>query len=287
MTKVEKIEKLRALSEAYILYSASTRLPYAECEQGNFFDEAYVFETREDAEKAAELINENGEAVGVAELKTVPMDPGAQDQPGPKLMRNQLREHLMRLPLLGINAVFFKPAEGRGETLELDYVLPDPVKTELEKEKSSMGSLIGLRLTGIYFAQYLRRKEKDMNILRELSEEFYANLVRCELLLPVIPDEEHPDNPQLDLMSCQIPYYKLKRADSDETASFMALFTNMDEVVAHSRKRSDAVRVVKIPFADVPKILRESMAGCVIDPLSMNLPIRGEDIPMMVERLTD
>lgn len=287
MTKAEKIDKIRNLQQAYILYSSTTRLPYVECEQGSYYDQAFFYETREDAEEAARRICENGDLVGVAELKTVemvlPKDEKLGD-PVRNLMRNQVREHLMRLPLLGLNAVFFKPAGENGEVLELDYVLPEEVKAQLAKEKTELS---GVELTGIYFAQCLRRKEKDMNQLREYSEEFHANLVRAELLLPVIPDPDHADDARLDLMQCKIPYYPIKKVDSDETSSFLALFTNMDEVAAHCRRTPEKVRVVKIPFKDVPGIMRDPMIGCVIDPLSINIPVRKEDIPVLVEALKD
>ncbi|MBP5751350.1 MAG: hypothetical protein J6W60_00630, partial [Treponema sp.] len=208
MTREEKIEKLRNLTKAYILYSLYTRIPFIECEQANFYDQAFLFETKEDAEEAAKRMYDNGDPVGITELKIVdlPRPEGAADNVVPmrRLMRNQIREHLTKFPLFGINAVFFKPAEDRGESLPLDDVLPEEVKEEVKKEQTE---LVGVKLTGLYFAQYLRRNQKEVQSAKERYEEFYANLARAQLLLPVIPEEEHRDDPSLNLTKCMLPIY--------------------------------------------------------------------------------
>lgn len=287
MTKAEKIDKLRNLSQGYILYSNMTRMPYVECEQGSYYDQAFLYESREDAVEAAKRFFDNGDIVSVVELKLVELSPpksgeGKKEEQERKMLGNQIREHLMRLPLLGLNAVFFKPAGERGEVLELDNVLPEQVRQEISKENAGLS---GLELTGIYFAQYLRREEKDMNRLREYSEEFHANLVCAELLLPAIPDEEQQGDGKLDLANCRIPTCPIQKVDSEEKATCLALFTNMDELAAYCRQVAEKVRVVKIPFANVPELISDSMVGCVINPLSVNIPIRKEDIPKLVEAL--
>lgn len=278
MTKAEKIDKLRNLTKAYILYSACTKLPYVECEQGSYYDQVFMFETEADAKEAANRIAENGDPVGMAELKTVQMalsEKEISEGATKGLFRNQVREHLMRLPLLGVNAVFFKPEGDRGEVLELDALLPEEVKSHIDTEKLG---LEGVRLTGMYFAQVLRQKKKDMNQLRDFSEEFHANLVRAELLIPVMPPEGEIDATKLDLVKCQLPTYSLKKADTNENHMFLTVFTNMDELIAYCRNNAPKTRVVRIPFDDIPKILRDPMVGCIVDPFSINIPIRKEDI---------
>lgn len=283
MTKAEKIDKLRGMTKAYILYGVGTRLPFIECEQSNYYDQTFLYESKEEAEEAAKRFGENGDMVGVLELNVVEMVPPKDEkrgEPVKNLLRNQIREHLMKFPLLGLNAVFFKPAGESGEVLELDLVLPDEVKEYIEKEKTD---LIGVQLTGLYLAQSLHRREKDMKQLRERSEEFHANLVRASLLMPVIPDEKQPEGAQLNLATSKIPSFPIKKKDSDEISSFLAVFTNMDELAAYCRKISGQVQVVKVPFKNLADIIQEPMIGCVIDPLSISLPISKEDIPKLAE----
>ena len=285
MTKAEKIGRLRILAQAYNLYGMGTRLPFIECEQGNYFDQAFLYEKQEDAQEAARRFYDNGDLVAVVELKTEGTiqsngEGGQENAAG--IPRNQVREHLLRLPLLGLNAVFFKPADESGEVLELDQVIPSQAKEVVDKAKTE---LTGLRLTGLYYAQDLRRKEPDMNQIQEHSEEFYANLIRAELLLPVMPEEEPTEDGRLNLAKSRIPLFPIKKKDTGESASFLAFFTNMDEVAAYCKKVSDKVKVVKIPFKDVADMINDTVVGCVIDPLSLCIPVAKNDIPKLVEEL--
>lgn len=286
MTKAEKIEKLRSLTHGFVLHSLFTRMPFAECEQGSYYDQAFLFETREDAEEAAKRLCANGDMVGVTELKTVEMEEPSEEPAGPrlvkpgepvrKLMRNQVREHLMRFPAIGLNAVFFKPEGERGEVLALDDILPDPVKDELNKQ---MNPRTGVLLTGLYFAQYVRRQEKDPKKVKEHYEEFYANLARVKMLLPIIPGEEAvQENGSINLTRCQLPIFSPQKQGEGEQVHALALFTNMDEVFMHSRERIKEVRVVEVGLDEVPKFAPQQVKYCVIDPLTLSITIKIEDI---------
>ncbi|MBP5282270.1 MAG: SseB family protein [Lachnospiraceae bacterium] len=301
MTKQEKIERLRNLPKAYILYSLFTRIPFIECEQSTFYDQAFLFETKEDAEAAAKKFFDGGDPVGITELKTVEMAPPQNADsnvvPMRKLMRNQVREHLAKFPTMGLNAVFFKPAEDEGESLPLDEVLPPEVKGALRNDHKE---LTGVQLTGIYFAQYLRRPQKDKDIAKERFEEFYANLARVKLLLPVIPEEGHKDDPQLDLKRCMLPIYTSKPQGAqpkegeeapkgtDENGmptSALGVFTNMDELVVHSRNRIQDVRIVQIDLMESPRFLPENVEYIVIDPLTMSITLKVADVVRILKEI--
>jgi hypothetical protein len=303
VTREEKIEKLRNLTKAYILYSLYTRVPFVECEQANFYDQAFLFETKEDAEEAAKRMYDNGDPVGITELKIVdlPRPEGAADNVVPmrRLMRNQVRENLTKFPLFGINAVFFKPAEDRGESLPLDDVLPEEVKAEVNKEQTE---LVGLKLTGLYFAQYIRRNQKDVQLAKERYEEFYANLARAQLLLPVIPEEAHRDDPSLNLTKCMLPIYtphdengdvakadgeaqKAEGEDKKPKISALGLFTNMDEVVVHSRNHLKEVRVVRVAMDQIRNFVPEHVEYVVIDPLTMSITLKVDDVVKVIKEI--
>lgn len=295
MTKEERIEKLRNMTQGYVLHSLFTRMPFVECEQGSYYDQAFLFETREDAEEAAKRFCANGDLVGVTELKLVEANiPPQEETAGPRLvqpgeqpvrkfMRNQVREHLMRFPTIGLNAVFFKPAGERGEALILDEVLPDPVKEEINKEPNVRS---GVQLTGMYFAQYVRRQNGDPRVVKERYEEFYANLARVKMLLPVIPGEEGVrEDGSLNLAKCQLPVFSPRpkteegaEAPAQEKVIALALFSNMDEVAIHSRSHLSEVKVVEVGLDEVPKFVPDEIKYCVIDPLSLSITIKTEDI---------
>ena len=299
MTREEKIEKLRNLRKAYILYSLYTRIPFVECEQTSFYDQTYVFETKEDAEEAAKTIFDGGDPVGITELNTVEMAPPSENSnvvPFKKMLRNQIREHLTKFPLFGINAVFFKPAGERGESLPLDDVLPNEVKDAVNKE---MNDLTGVHLTGIYFAQYMRRPNKDLAVAKERYEEFFANLARAKLFLPVIPEDGHRDDASLDLSKCMLPVYTPQQegdasqsAEGSEPAqppkvSALGLFTNMDEVAVHSRNHLSEVRVVRVALDEVRNFVPEAVNYIVINPLTFAITLKIDDVIRVIKEIKD
>ncbi|MBO4749417.1 MAG: SseB family protein [Lachnospiraceae bacterium] len=294
VTREEKIERLRNLKKAYILYSIFTRIPFVECEEGSYYDQAYLFETREDAEEAAKRMVDNGDAVGITELKMVemPPNPNGDDKVVPirRFMRNQVREHLTKFPALGLNAVFFKPEGDRGESIPLDDILPDEVKDAVAREKSDLS---GVQLTGIYFAQYVRRQQKDPAVARERYEEFYANLARAKLLLPVIPEQEHRDDASLNLSKCMLPIYTPHQdgvnaaAPGETPMAAIGLFTNMDEVAVHSRNHINEVRVVRVPLDDIRNFVPENVEYLVIDPLTMSITLKIDDVVKVLKELKE
>lgn len=288
MTREEKIEKLRNLQKAYIIYSLFTKIPFVECEEGNFYDQAFLFETKEDADAMAQLFFDSGDPVGVTELKTVEMPQTSQENnntvPFRKLMRNQVREHLMKFPLCGINAVFFKPAGEEGESLPIDDILPNEVKELVEKEKSPR---TGVQLTGIYFAQYLRRKEKDDAVMQERYEEFYANLARTKLLLPVIPPEEQKAEKAINLTQCKLPVFTPQNGPEGEKVSLMGVFTNMDELVVHSRDHVQEVRVVEVDLGELPAFLPKNVEYVVVDPLTLCITLKVVDLVRAIKMIRE
>ena len=321
MTKQEKIDKLRNMDHAFALYSLYTKIPFIECEQATFYDQAYLFETREDAEEAAKRFFDGGDLVVIMELKLVELpDPSGDGKVVPiqRVARNQVREHLTKFPLMGLNAVFFKPAGEPGESLPLDDVLPDDVKKFVNEQRSD---LTGVTLTGIYFAQYMRKKDKDIYVVRDRFEEFCVNLARTKLLLPVIPAPENANDQRLDLSKCMMPIFmpqakpegeeaktaegadksaenagKAPEGDGAQTAegagdknkfkpAALGLFSNMDELVAYGRDRIKDVRIVHVDVAELPKIMPPKVDFIMIDPLSTCVTLKVDEIVKIVSDL--
>ena len=287
MTKAEMIEKLRNIEKAYVLHSLFTKMPFVECEEGNYYDQAYLFEAKEDAEEAAKRISENGDMVGYTELKTVEMilpDEVAKKAKGRHLMHSQVKEHLMKFPLIGLNAVFFKPAGERGETLLLDEVLPDSAKEQVNRENSER---CVVQLTGMYLAQYLRRKDRSDARVAELYDEFLSNLARVKLLIPVIPGEgAKAADGSLNMPMCELPIIspqpktegQEEGAPAPEQVRALALFTNMDEVAIYSRSRLSEVKVMEVSLEDVLGFIPADVTFCVIDFLTVSITVRRADL---------
>lgn len=249
------------LKKGYILYAASTRLPYVEYEKIGRCDQIFLFEDRADAEQKAAQIGQEGYLVGVAEMPT-----------------EALKEHLMRAPFLGVNALFFKPAKEKGGSYRLSDILPDQVKEHVVQDKLRLEDV---RLTGIYYAQYLGKRGINEERLANYARAFGASLARAVFLVPVVPKDATADEADLKLSDCQLMTQVLKKKDSGEEFVFLPLFTNMEEVTAFAKENLDKIRVLRVPFKDFLFVLDEKMTGCVIDPLSINLPVRKTDMEML------
>ena len=70
-TEKALIAEIRALGKAYALFSPLTNLSYVECEEENYNDQIQLYAAKEEAEKAAEELEEKGIRVTVREFQTV------------------------------------------------------------------------------------------------------------------------------------------------------------------------------------------------------------------------
>ena len=50
MDKNERIQRIQEMTKGYTVFSLYTRLPFVECEKEELYDQAYLFESAEDAE---------------------------------------------------------------------------------------------------------------------------------------------------------------------------------------------------------------------------------------------
>lgn len=254
-------ETIGNLAKGYLLYSASTRLPYVEYYKEGRCNRIFLYEDQKDAEKAAITICRGGDLVGPAELAT-----------------GDVKEHLMRAPFLGVDALYYKGAGEKGANYKLSDILPDPAKEHVVQDRLRLEDV---RLTGIFYAQYLAKKGRNEDRLANYARAFGASLVRAVLLVPVVPKEGHEQDEDLKLADCKLSTQILTRKDNGEQFVFYTLFTNMEEVNAFCKENLEQIRVLRVPVKDILYVMNDTVAGCLIDPLSINIPLRKTDMEML------
>lgn len=273
--------KVKGLKEACVLFSPLTHMPYVECEEENYNDQIRIYERKEDAEAAVEELEERGIRVTVRELKTVELQvPAKADQPDAgkhSVYLNQVRQQLGTLPFIGVNAVYYRSADGEARTVELSAILPEDFEKKVENNTIYQPNL---QLTGLYLMQEARRKKEyvDMKHLQELDEEFSSNLVKARLFLAVLPPEGKEQEAKLDLKECRLPYLKHQNGDI-----FFPAFTDIWEFQKYARGKKN-IRPIQIPFRELSKFWAADARAYMINPMGFSLPMTREMIPRLLEK---
>ena len=67
--------------------------------------------------------------------------------------------------------------------------------------------------------------------------------------------------------------------------SALGLFTNMDELVVHSRNHVKDVRIVRVAPDEVKNFLPETVEFIVIDPLTMSITLKIDDVVRILKEI--
>lgn len=281
LSKEPLLAEVRNLKEAWALYSPLTNMSYVECEQENYNDQVRLYAKKEEAEEAADELEEQGIRVQPREFRTVEVTVPAQaDRPDgekKKLYLNQVRQYLGTLPFIGVNAVLYQPAGKKAKSLELSALLPE------EFEKKAMGRGMyqpTLQLTGLYLMQEARRKKEyvDMKQLQALDEEFSSNLVKAKLLLAVLPPEGQEKEQKINLKECRLPYLKHQNGDR-----FFPVFTDIWEFQKYVQGKK-GLRPIQVPFQELEKFWVKDAKAYMVNPMGSSIPITREMLPRIRER---
>lgn len=153
-----------------------------------------------------------GDRVRILELKTVeiqvPADPKNPAGEKKTMYLNQVRQHLGTMPFIGVNAVCFHSVGGEETCIEIKEVLPDDFEKKVGENPLYQPNV---QLTGLYLMQEARKKKElvDQKHLRELDEEFSANMVKAETVPLLFCRRKAKNvNPKLELKECRLPYLK-------------------------------------------------------------------------------
>lgn len=273
------VSEIKELKEAYALFSPLTNMPYVECEEETYNDQAFLYAKKEEAEAAVAAYEQKGIRVTVKELKTVElkMQAASEKQEDKRIYLNQVRQHLSTLPMMGINAVCYQPAGKKAKSIEVSEILPEGFDKKITGNPFYQPNL---QLTGMYLMQEARRKKEyvDRKQLQEMDEEFSSNLVKGRLVMAVVPPEGKEKEQQLNLKECKLPYLKHQSGDS-----FFPVFTDLWEFQKYAQRRKD-LRPIQIPFAEISKFWIDGAKAYMINPMGFSLPLAREMVPKIIER---
>ena len=250
ISKEQAVKELQNREFVFVAYSQVTRLPYVTCDEETFNDQAWVFSTEEG-------IKEYGKKRLEDKVLLMGMRYEKKDYP----------RFYGTLYAIGVNTVIWVDGE---EQCEVD--LENIAKQDLSKLPPEKRPLLNpaLQLSGIYFMQELRRpvKNEERRNMRELEEEFVADLRKSDFLMVM---EVSKDDPK----KINIPFLKDKK---DQI--LQPVFSDVMELEKFTKGKK--MRVAKLPFAKLPEVMLENAAAYVVNPMGFNLVLNKDQVKKII-----
>lgn len=267
------IRKIQTLPEMFVIFSQVTKQPFVTCDEETFDDQIHIFT---DAQKAHAFVQES------SEQKKIPVV-------SVKVNSEQFLHFYGTLYTIGINTIVLHDLESE-TALPLESIVHrrhNPDEIPPEKRPITNPELL---LTALYFLQEMRRPipDEEKTNLQELDEELVANLVRGRFLSGIIVDEneqeesaeESSDNntEKMKKNNIRVPYINNRNGEM-----YQAIFTDGYELQKFDPKKR--LRPVVIKFDDLEKFLVKDAKGYVLNPVSVALPLRREQLPAFKKRI--
>lgn len=267
------IRKIQTLPEMFVIFSQVTKQPFVTCDEETFDDQIHIFT---DAQKAHAFVQES------SEQKKIPVV-------SVKVNSEQFLHFYGTLYSIGINTIVLHDLESE-TALPLESIVHrrhNPDEIPPEKRPITNPELL---LTALYFLQEMRRPipDEEKTNLQELDEELVANLVRGRFLSGIIVDEneqeesaeENSDNntEKMKKNNIRVPYINNRNGEM-----YQAIFTDGYELQKFDPKKR--LRPVVIKFDDLEKFLVKDAKGYVLNPVSVALPLRREQLPAFKKRI--
>jgi hypothetical protein len=240
ITEKEAIKELQTRKEFFVAFSQATKLPYVTCDSETFNDQAWIFATEEEIkEYGKKLLND----------KILLMGMKYENKDFPKFYGT--------LYGIGVNSVVWNDGEEQIE-VELSHIAKQADYSQLEPAKRPLINPT-LQLSGIYFMQALRRpvKPEERGDMRELEEEFLANLRKSEFLIAMAVDENDPKK-------VNVPYLKGK-----DDKILHPVFSDVMEFQKFARDKK--LRLAKVPFGKLLTVMIPQAEAFVLNPMGFNL----------------
>lgn len=253
-----QVKKMEKLSATFVLFGQGTKMPFITCDEDTFNDQIWVFTTEESAQRYAQVRrDENQDLMMIV-----------------KLENQQLLGFYSSLYLLGVNEVVFVESQQKTK-IPLESLVLQPDYSHIPEEKQPLFNP-RLHLTGLYFMQEVHRDiPNDEKVsLGELEEELAINLVKSKVLVAV---EMQGDRPLSDGSNIEFPCLNNK-----EGKTFQPVFTDPNELAKFNTENK--FHTHKIEFANIEKILKNTLEGVVINPQGMNLIILKSEIKGLFDR---
>lgn len=281
------IQKLVSQKEILTVYCAATNMPLVECGEETFADRVYVFDSDEMLKKYA---------ASIADRK-LPLK-------GIRFPQKDKMAFFTMLLTCSIDEIIFMDATGR-HVIQLQDIVRKKDQSDRPKEQR-LPDNPQLKLSGVYFAQEASRNvPKEEKDLRDLEEEFSANVVKATFLVPIsltAPASQAPqaaEDPSGDTafegtaetpakqgaapagtntpQQVRLPLIKTPQGDL-----FQPLFTDYLEFARYNK--GNQCRAMAVPFAGLKTLMAKESKGFMINPNGFHLVITPQILQGLEKR---
>lgn len=253
----EFIKKMQEEQHLYVPFCRATHLPFIVCDPESFNDQVHMFTETGPLAEFVKPYEEEQYSFNVAEIA----------------VQHRL-QFLVNLLTIGVNSIVLHEGSACREA-EIREIVNVVDYSKVPEEKRPLMNP-QLHLSTVYFVQELRRPVKDRNLenLAELEEEMCVNLVRSSYLFPIdiVEKEDDPEKKEI-----RFPYLK---DGSDQM--LQPIFTDGPELQRFLKGKKLQIRKVK--FEDLGKYLTKDSVGYTLNPFGVNLVLKREQIPELLER---
>ena len=241
--KLSLIQKLLKNEELLTVYGLFTNMPYIECNQETFDDQAFVFESEDLLKEFAQPYMD----------KKLPLK-------GIKFPANEKMKFFSTLMSMSIDEIVFIEKSGKHVVKLADFIKKQDFSA-LPADKRPIENP-QMQLSGTYFMQEATRQipNEEKKNLPALEEEFSANLVKSKFILPVeFLEGEGTDNEKLQKSQFRIPLIKTPKEDT-----FQPIFA---DTLSFSRyNKENKLKALVVPFANLKKLLAKEAKGFMLNP---------------------
>lgn len=244
------IRSIQKKKEMIVAFCAYTNMPFIVCDSETFNDQVWIFDDEKQLQEFAKPYTE----------KKILLR-------GVKYPNKNFLGFFSMLYTIGVNELVFVTASGK-ETLELGELIRRPDFSKLPKEQQPIQNA-QLQLTGLYFMQEAARPvpNEEKENLKELEEEFAANLVRSRYIVPIeLLEGPESDNEKLKNRKYKLPILKNKKEEI-----MQPIFTDPTELAKFNK--DNRFKALAVPFAELPKLLVKDSGGYMLNPGGFHIAV--------------
>lgn len=257
------IQQIKNKEELYAAFCMNTKMPFIICDPDTYNDQVWIFDSEDGLKKfVAEY----------AEKKYIIR--------GAKMNQKQFLGFFSSLYTLDVNELVFVSGDSETRIALSDVVMPPDFSKIPPLQRPIQNP--SLQLSGLYFMQEATRQiPNEQKKLKDLNEEFSANLAAARYIIAVIPKEgEGSLAEKLQKHEFNVPVLNLKNGKK-----FVPCFS--DQFEYDKFRRQQKLLELAVPLPGLLQYSGKDTDGFMLNPMGMSMVLTKDLIEAIVKAFPD